>query len=179
MNAKLVIAFIVVFLSVLLILMWLQPAQKAPAALPAVETATPSESPKPHTAPASAEAPMVFSRIGANARIVEEVEKVCGENNSKVAMQSTAHGRRVCIVVADERRYYSLELDQRPEQFGFLQKMAFAAAPPPIEKTMSIYRSVAKTAMLYNSAAGDRIIILLCDRNSWPLLDLKWPVDAR
>jgi hypothetical protein len=122
---------------------------------------------------------MVFSRDGANARIIEEVEKVCGKDNAKVSMQPTPHGRQVCVVVADERRYYSLEPDQRIEDFPALQKMAFAAAPPPIAKTMSIYRSVAKTAMGYNAAAGDRVIVLLCDRNSWPLLELKWPAATR
>jgi len=69
--------------------------------------------------------PMVFSRDGVNAKIIAEVERVCGANNSQVATRETSRGRWICIVVAEERRYYSLDLDFRIEHFPALQRMGF------------------------------------------------------
>jgi len=140
-----------------------------PAPVAAIEP-----SPEPTLA---APVPIVFKRDGLNARIIHEVETVCGSNNSQVAVLESERGRWVCIVVAEERRFYSLDGDWRLQNFPALQRIGFIAPSPPVLKTMSIYRSVAKTAMQYNAAAGDRIIVLLCDRGGMLHLKLDWPTE--
>ena len=119
--------------------------------------------------------PMVFSREGLNAKITQAVEQVCGKESSLVSLLPRDEARWVCIVVHEEQRYYALDDGLTPEDFPVLAQGNFAEPPGPILRTMSIYRSVAKTALGYRADRGDRIIVLLCPKKDWPALNLNWP----
>ena len=119
--------------------------------------------------------PMVFSREGLNAKVTQAVEQVCGKENSLVSLLPRGEARWICIVVREDQRYYQLDDGLTPEDFPALARMTFAEPPEPVARTMSIYRSVAKTAMGYRADRGDRIIVLLCPKENWPGLQLQWP----
>jgi hypothetical protein len=119
--------------------------------------------------------PMIFSREGLNAKIIDAVERVCGKENSLVSLLPRGEARWICIVVQEEKRYYALDDGLLPEDFPALAQGHFAEAPGPILRTMSIYRSVAKTALGYRADRGDRIIVLLCPKEDWAALNLHWP----
>jgi hypothetical protein len=118
---------------------------------------------------------MEFSRTGPNALVIQAVEQVCGKENSQVSLLANGPARRVCIVVQEEQRYYSLDEGWSPHDFPALEKGHFTVPPGPVLQTMSIYRSVAKTALGCRADQGDRIIVLLCPKKEWPDLNLSWP----
>ncbi|HEY3322875.1 MAG TPA: hypothetical protein VGP72_20645 [Planctomycetota bacterium] len=118
---------------------------------------------------------MSFSREGPSAKIIQAVEQVCGSGNSQVSWLPRGAARWICIVVQEEGRYYSLDEGLTPQDFPALDAGNFAAPPEPILRTMSIYRSVAKTPLGYRAEQGDRIIVLLCPKKDWATLDLSWP----
>ena len=130
---------------------------------------------EPGAAKAGTPESMVFSREGINAGIAQAVEQVCGKGNSLIAVSPRGEARWICIVAPEERRYYRLDEGLRAEDFPALADGNFVEPPEPILRTMSIYRSVAKTAMGYRADKGDRIIVLLCPKTDWPMLKLQWP----
>jgi hypothetical protein len=75
-------------------------------------------------------------------------------------------------------RYADLDTGLRLEDFPALRDGGFQPPPAPVLRTLSIYRSMAKKAMDYDAARGDRILILFCPRDEWPRLRLAWPTAA-
>ncbi len=127
------------------------------------------------TSQIAAGSPMVFSRSGMNAVVIQAVEQVCGKGNSQVSVLANGSARQVCIVVQEAQRYYSLDAGWSLNDFPALESGHFAVPPGPVLQTMSIYRSVAKTALAWRADQGDRIIVLLCPQKEWPGLNLNWP----
>jgi hypothetical protein len=152
----------------------IRPAQSAKIADPPPPSAGVSAAEPDSSQPAKS-APMAFSREGLNARIIQAVEQVCGKENSQVSVLPRGAARWICVVVQEEQRYFSLDEGWAPQDFPALAAGNFSAPPEPILRTMSIYRSVAKTALGYRAEQGDRIIVLLCPKKDWPGLNLRWP----
>jgi hypothetical protein len=118
---------------------------------------------------------MVFSNDGVAGNILRASEGVAGAGNAKVAVYTHGQGRLICILTAGMQRNYSLDEGQEPEQFTFIQTQKFVPPDPHVLQTMSIYRSLAKKEMGFSAEQGDRIIVLLCPKEEWPSLDLRWP----
>jgi hypothetical protein len=95
---------------------------------------------------------------------------------AQVAVTRRNGGRWVCILVDGRQRHFELDRGLDPQQFPWLRAAGFRPLPPGRSRhSTSIYRSVAKRAMDYDRERGDRILILLCPREQWPELDLRWP----
>ena len=120
--------------------------------------------------------PMLFNREGLTGRISREVERVT--KPSQIALYAHGKSRWVCILVDNDERFYTLEEGWHTENFPILAKGNFKQPPAPILRTMSIYRSLAKTEMDYSRENGDGIIVLLCPKDAWTELNLDWPVKA-
>jgi hypothetical protein len=122
---------------------------------------------------------MQFAREGEAGKIAEAVERVARPGRAQVAVTPCGDGRWVCILADAKERFCELDAGMVWETFPGLQEAGFRPLPPPISRTTaSIYRSVAKRAMGYDGERGDRIIILLCPREEWPKLSLRWPSPA-
>lgn len=122
---------------------------------------------------------MEFARDGVAGKITQAVERVARQGRAQVAVRPRDGGRWVCILADSgvRERFYELDRGVGADDFPFLEEAGFRRPPGHIARSsISIYRSVAKRAMGYDHARGDRIIILLCPRSEWPTLDLRWPI---
>jgi len=137
----------------------------------------PGEGESPEPSPVSPSRPaMAFNADGVAGQIDTAVERVVRPGNAQVAVSPRNGGRWVCIVVNGRERYFELDQGLKPEDFPWIQEGGFQPSPPHLSRTgTSIYRSVAKRAMGYDAASGDRILILVCPRDQWPGLRLHWP----
>jgi len=119
---------------------------------------------------------MEFTREGVAGKITQAVERVVRAGRAQVAICPRDGGRWVCILVDARERYFELDQGLTSDQFPTLRESGFRRPPSHIARTSSsIYRSVAKRAMGYDAARGDRIIVLMCPRDQWPTLSLQWP----
>ena len=118
---------------------------------------------------------MVFSNDELAGNILRAAEGVAGAGNAKVSVHTQGQGRLICILTAGMQRNYSLDEGLEAEQFSFIQSQNFVPPDPHVLQTMSIYRSLAKKEMGFSVEQGDRIIVLLCPKEEWPSLDLRWP----
>ena len=119
--------------------------------------------------------PMQFGADGTAGKIAKAVERVAGPGRVRVAVLETARGRRICILADEYGRFYELDKGVGLSDFPALRLGDFKTPPVPIMRTMSTYRSVAKTAAAYDEARGDCMIVLLCPRPDWDQLGLAWP----
>jgi hypothetical protein len=134
---------------------------------------TPEKPPANESKPAGQ--PMVFSNDGLAGNILHAAEGVAGNGNAKVSVYAHSGGRLICVLTAGMQRNYSLDEGLEPEQFPFIQSQKFVPPDPHVLQTMSIYRSLAKREVGFSAERGDRIIVLLCPKEDWPNLDLRWP----
>jgi len=76
------------------------------------------------------------------------------------------------VILADgPGKYYDLDHGIYSENIPLLAEKSFSRPPPPIMRTMSIYRSLARRVM--QSQADDAaIIVLLCPRVEWDQLGI-------
>jgi hypothetical protein len=122
---------------------------------------------------------MLFTTEGIAGTVAHAIEDVVRPGNVQVAVHPRGQGRWMCILADGPDRYYELDAGLRPDDFPFLQQAGFRPPPGPVARTTtSIYRSLAKKALGYDTARGDRILILLCPRTQWPQLALHWPSPA-
>ena len=135
--------------------------------------------PATHTPSSPVQAPAIeFSREGLAGRLATGVERVVGPGKAQAAVLTRGDARWVCILAdaGTPGRHFELDPGLRPDDFPAIKDNGFLPPPPPMARTTtSIYRSLTKTAMGYDAARGDRIIILLCPRSEWPRLALQWP----
>ena len=135
----------------------------------------------PITTPASASPPpkperMAFTREGLAADIIRAVERPARKGRVRVAIRESGGARWVCVLVVDSWRYYELDRGFDIGDFPALEVAGFQPAPPQTSRaTLSVYRSMAKRAMGYDAARGDRVIVLLCPQAEWDALELSWP----
>jgi hypothetical protein len=131
--------------------------------------------------PKAAALPMAFSREGVAGEVATAVERVARPGRAQVALVERGGARWVCIL-ADAgvaERYAVLDQGLSTDDFPFLQEGGFGPPPSHISRSStSIYRSVAKRAMGYDPARGDRIVVLLCPKDQWDGLALAWPPHA-
>ena len=171
MRREVIIAIIagVVVLAILGVFIIVFSERKAQERVPsgALSTSLPAKAPPE---------PMVFSVEGDAGKIAQAVERPARPGNVQVAIEPRDGGRWVCVLAAGNGRYYDLDQGLTLDQFPALRDGGFQPVPPQMVRgTTSIYRSIARTAMGYDAARGDRILILLCPRDEWPQLSLTWP----
>jgi len=175
-GAVILIAILAVFLVVLAAR---RGAQELPASAPNADL--PAEPAPPPPAPRPAPAPMESSAEGVAAAVAQAVERVVRPGNARVTVIQRGGARWACILVASPQRYYDLDQGLALGQFPALRDGGFQPVPPQmVRATTSICRSVARTAMGYDAARGDRILIVLCPRDEWPkitLVDKARPVE--
>jgi hypothetical protein len=154
------------------------PAGPTPAS---PEGKTTERGPASSTPSSQPQAPAIeFSREGLAGKLATEVERVVGPGKAQAAVLPRGEARWVCILADAPARYVELDQGMNPDDSPAIQAEGFRPPPPPMARTTtSIYRSVTKTAMGYDAARGDRIIIFLCPRAEWPRLALHWPATGR
>ena len=132
--------------------------------------------PAPAIAEPSQRETMQFSQEGLAAAIAVQVERVAGPNRSRIAVRQAPDGPQwACVLVDSPECHYELDEGWRPEDLPFLANAGFQPPPPALSRTMSIYRSVTKTAMRYQRERGDRIIVLFCPKSQWGQVPFSWP----
>ena len=151
------------------------PASGRPASPEAPSTSQPGTA----ASAAAGPVPMAFTREGVAGAITSAVERPARPGRVQVAVRASGEARWVCILADGRERYVELDRGLRIEEFPGLQDAGFRPPPPQLSRaTTSIYRSLAKRALGYDAARGDRIIIILCPRDQWPTLRLHWPAPA-
>ncbi len=126
----------------------------------------------------SAHEATVATDEGANlhiGKIVQAVERVAGPNGVMVGAVHRPTGRWVCVLVEGPARYCELDVGLALDDSPGMAASGFIIPPGVVSRTMSAYRSVARSAMDYEWDRGDRIIVLTCPRDQWPDLVLFWP----
>ena len=124
--------------------------------------------------------PMAFSDEGLAGEVVRAVERPARPGNVRVAVRQEGDARWACILVHHAERYAEPERGMGIADFPGLRDAGFRLPPPQVSRgTASIYRSLAKRALGYDAARGDRILILLCPRDEWDALELHWPPRSR
>ena len=121
---------------------------------------------------------MKFTHDGLPGKMIDEVEMVVRPRHALAGLYETKHGRFACILVESPGSEKYVELDEglSADVFPFLKEKGFVAPPPHTSKSMlSVYRSVAKTAMRFRSDYGDRMIVLMCPMNEWDGLQIPCP----
>ncbi|MFP4058187.1 MAG: hypothetical protein ACLF0G_15070 [Candidatus Brocadiia bacterium] len=152
---------------------------RAEADAPEPDEGQPDEQPAPQPQGPPMDLLAREAAAGVAAEVARAAERVSRPGRSRVALHRRDGGRWVCILVDGPERYVRLDRGLSPEQFPALEAQGFRAPPPHIVRaTTSIYRSVAKAAMDYDQARGDRIVVLVCPRDQWDALDLRWPPPA-
>ena len=182
-TTVLLAAAVVVLLAVAAVVVIVsQRAEQPTRSLPALSTRQPGAAKpgtsEPSVAPPPQPVPIRFTRDGQAGKITQAVERVTRPGRTQVAVHQRDGGRWVCIVADPgvKDRYYALDGGMTLDDLPALEGAGFRPPPSHIARTStSIYRSMAKRAMGYDHARGDRIIILLCPRAEWPSLGLHWP----
>lgn len=153
-----------------------QPPQEREPAGHATQSKPASVAPATAASTSPEPTPMEFTREGVAGEITTAVERPARPGRVQVAVRASGDARWVCILADGRERYVELDRGLRIEEFPGLQDAGFRPPPPQLSRaTTSIYRSVAKRALGYDAARGDRIIIILCPRGQWPTLRLHWP----
>jgi len=149
---------------------------EAPVGLPVRRAVAQGDAASQGPAAAGGSAPLMeFTRDGIAGMITEAVERVVRPGRACVALRQLGDGRWACILADGPGRYYDLDAGLSTDDFPGLDAQGFAPPPAPITRTTSIYRSVAKRAMSFDVGRGDRVIVLVCPREQWPGLELRWP----
>ena len=172
------IVVIVLLLAAIVVARVLAPKHRrhaAPKSPPAIAPVTPVA--KPDQQPAF----LKFTPDGLPGKMRDQVEMVVRPLHAQAGLCESEHGRFACVLVESPGPEKYVELDEglRADSFPFLEKRGFVAPPPHTSKSMlSVYRSVAKTAMDYRADRGDRMIVLMCPINEWdevqiPCLELN------
>ena len=108
-------------------------------------------------------------------RIMHETEEVAGRGNVRVTARPLGAANHVYILAAGNGRFFSLDDGIRPGDIRGLIENGFTAPPPIAIKTMSVFRSMAKLKMNFDSKKGDRIVVVSCPREDWNKINLVWP----
>jgi hypothetical protein len=148
---------------------------RAPKTQPAPTVPTPNPAAPSTSPPAPGTDLIEFKSDSADAQLLRVNEGVAGAGNVLIATRTVGSARWVVILAAGMDRYYSLDQDIGPDNMDGLQAAGFKEPPPPISQSMSIFRSLTKTEMNYLGEKGDRIIVLLCPKDTWQKLQLHWP----
>jgi len=105
-------------------------------------------------------------------KVMIEVGRATRPAECSFALASRGESRLACLFVDAENFTYQLDADLSADSFPGLKQFDFKEAVDPQARTLSTYRSLAKTAMGYRSTAGDRLMILLCPRSAWTQIKL-------
>ncbi len=144
--------------------------------LPSPSTAARAATVGPPEPAAPKPEPMAFSDEGLAGEVARSVERPARPGNVRVAVRQHGDARWACILVHHAERYAEPDRGMGLDDFPGLRDAGFRTPPPQISRgTTSVYRSMAKRAMGYDRSRGDRILILLCPRDQWPTLALRWP----
>ena len=120
-------------------------------------------------------APIEFTGSDVPGRIVEALEYVVGKGRAQAAVWPLSRPRCFCVMVNGAKRYYELEQGMREADFEGLAEGGFRPLPHEMSRTTSIYRAVAKEAVPAFNEGFDRILIVLCPKEDWPKVSLRWP----
>ncbi len=112
---------------------------------------------------------------GRAAGLLHVNEAVTGAGNVKVATRQVGEARWVLLLTPGMQKYASLDGTWQLGDFPELATAGFQDPPPPILRGMSIHRSLTRAEMKYSVAAGDRIVVLVCPKEVWDRLNLRWP----
>lgn len=117
-----------------------------------------------------------FNETGLPEKMSAEVEIVVRPRKAAVALSVKPEGRFACILVEGTgfEKYYELDSHLDAGMFAFLTKRNFATPPFPISRSMSTYRSVAKTAMAFDESR-DCMMVLICPQKEWSGLKISLP----
>jgi hypothetical protein len=119
--------------------------------------------------------PIQFTGSDVPGRIVEALEYVVGKGHAQAAVWPLRKPRCFCVMVNGAQRCYELEQGMRAADFEGLADGGFRPLPPEMSRTTSIYRAVAKQAVPVFDETVDRILIVLCPKDDWPKVSLRWP----
>lgn len=157
----------------LAILLGTKPLPKPPARpLPAAPPVTVSPIPPP-VSPANTAVTLQHRTDEIAAKVITEVSRATRPRECAFASGSRGEARLACLFVDADAKLYQLDADLSIDAFPALKKMDFKEAEDPWARTISTYRSLAKTAMGFRAASGDRLIILLCPKSEWATVNLE------
>lgn len=118
---------------------------------------------------------MAFPEEGDAKAVVAALERIFQPGSVKVAVLRSGEARWVCVVTGGPARGAALDEGLTAEAFPWIAEGGFAVPPADPGKSMSIVRSTVKSAIGYNHAKGDRIIVVTCPPQEWGSLRLTWP----
>lgn len=119
---------------------------------------------------------MEFRSDGVAGSVMRAVERAARPGRARAAVRTRDAARWCCVLAHGPARYAELDAGLSFEHFPDLEAQGFCQPPPEVSRaTTSVYRSIAKRAFAYDAARGDRIVILLCPREQWSALNLRWP----
>jgi hypothetical protein len=148
------------------------------ASVQTVAPIIPDTLPRPAATPAALQetrSRMEFRRDGDAAKPIREVERAAGTECTSVALKKEGAAIWVCLLVAAPERYVDVDQGWSLADFPALRDKGFKEPPGPYVKTMSIYRSLAQSALNCNRARGDRMVVIVCPKAEWSDLALRWP----
>jgi len=128
----------------------------------------------PEAIPGAGSTPMTFTRSGDVAAIVTAVERAARPGKTRMAQTLTGDAQQLCILVDADRRYGEFDSNTPQRLATMLTEAGFEKPPQHVSKSMSIYRSLAKSGMDYEATRGDTVIVLLCPQAEWDSLHLNW-----
>ena len=120
-------------------------------------------------------APIEFTGSDVPGRIVEALGYVVGKGRAQAAVWPLPRPRLFCVMVHGAKRYYELEQGMKEADFEGLAEGGFRPLPHEMNHTTSIYRAVTKEAVPDFHEGVDRILIVLCPKEDWPKVSLRWP----
>ncbi len=151
------------------------PPRPVPSALSPLP-APPAEAVEPLTRPVPADpahVTLTFRADNASAKVITEVERATRPRECSVASAARGEAHLTCLLIDADVFVYQLDADLSPDAFPCLKQFDFKEADGPWARTISTYRSLAKTALNFRAAAGDRLLILLCPKADWTKIDLN------
>ena len=172
MRKRLLPVAICAILCAAILIGWYAGRRPAPST-PVRDDAQPREDRGKINAPPPPEA-VRFAREGKAGALTIALERILDEGRARVAMTSRGDARWVCALIDAEKRYAGLDGGLRVGDVPVLKEQGFSEPPLPVAKTMSIYRSHAKTAIDYRRKRGDLVVVLLCPKAEWEQLRLNW-----
>ena len=171
---------VAVLVAVVVAVVWMyseKPQAKPPVAPPVVVPPL-SPSSAPPVGDDAAERKISFeNNTGVNAGLLRVNEGVTGAGNVRVATRQVGDARWVLLLTPGVQKYASLDGAWKLSDFPELVAADFQEPPPPILRGMSIHRSLTRAEMK-SAAAGDRIVVLVCPKEEWDRLNLRWPRTA-
>ncbi len=148
------------------------PKRESPVVAPA-PIIPPSNPQPPQPASRPEKVSLEFRSDEIAAKVIAEVGRATRPKECAFAAGAHGESRLACLLVESDVYQYQLDADLAADAFSALKKFDFKEAEDPWARTISTYRSLAKTAMGYRAAAGDRLIVLLCPKSSWNQLSLE------